>query len=61
MIVYHTFEGIMCTGGMVFQTCHTVETQQCSDIAENSEQITSLTGCKEGCFCPPGMYIENGK
>ena len=48
---------IQCPTGMVYQQCGSLCIQTCTN------NITSACndGCAEGCFCPDGQVLSNGK
>ena len=46
-----------CPEGMVYQQCG----QACPQTCDTEENKDCVGGCVEGCFCPSGKVLWNGK
>ena len=55
--IYSISVAVECPTGMVYQQCGSLCIQTCTS------NITSVChdGCAEGCFCPDGQVLSNGK
>ena len=47
---------IKCPAGMVYKQCGSLCPQTCDSIGQ-----TCNSGCAEGCFCPDGQFLLNGR
>ena len=56
-MAFSTFVAITCPSGMVYQQCGPSCPQTCDTI----EDTDCSGGCVEGCFCPSGQVLSNGK
>ena len=48
---------ITCPSGMVYQQCGPI----CPQTCDTNENADCSGGCVEGCFCPSGQVLSNGK
>jgi len=48
---------MICSEGMVYQQCGPV----CPQTCDTDEHLDCFGGCVEGCFCPDGLVLSNGK
>ena len=49
---------LQCPTGMVYQQCGSFCPPTCDDI---NATATCQGGCAEGCFCPDGQVLLDGK
>ncbi|CAL8262169.1 unnamed protein product [Merluccius merluccius] len=47
-----------CDGGQVYETCGNACSRTCRSLSEAEEGCEDETACEEGCFCPPGLYLN---
>jgi len=55
--VYYDSTAISCPSGMVYQQCG----PSCPQTCDTNEDTDCGGGCVEGCFCPTGQVLFNGK
>ena len=46
-----------CPAGMVYQQCGPM----CPQTCQNIESPDCYSGCAEGCFCPDGLVLLDGR
>ena len=46
-----------CPSGMVYQQCGSLCPQTCDNVGASN----CHGGCAEGCFCPDGQVVYNGR
>jgi len=57
-MIYDCFiVAITCPSGMVYQQCG----PSCPQTCDTNEDTDCSGGCVEGCFCPSGLVLFNGK
>ena len=53
---YFVCLGVNCSEGMIFQQCGPA----CPRTCDNKDKVCEGR-CVEGCFCPDGKYLLDGK
>ena len=48
---------VECPPGMIYQQCGAL----CPQTCDNTDITNCPGGCAEGCFCPDGLVISNGR
>ena len=48
---------VECPPGMIYQQCGAL----CPQTCDNAGTTNCHGGCAEGCFCPDGLVISNGR
>ena len=51
------FVAITCPSGQVYQQCG----PSCPQTCDTNEDMDCGGGCVEGCFCPSGQVLSNGR
>ena len=46
-----------CPQGMIYQQCGSI----CPQTCDNIERSNCHGGCAEGCFCPEGEVLSDGR
>lgn len=53
---------IQCTGGRVYAPCGPTTQPSCgTDVDTNTSEVQLAINCEEGCFCPRGFALHEGK
>ena len=48
----------MCPFGMQYMACGPVCEETCENIGTTKPDYCKTDHCVEGCYCPPGQYLE---
>ena len=48
---------VECPPGMIYQQCGV----RCPQTCDNADTTNCPSGCAEGCFCPDGLVVSNGR
>jgi len=57
LFFFACFIAIQCPPGMVYQQCGSL----CLHTCTNNITSDCHGGCAEGCFCPDGLVLSNGR
>lgn len=53
----HISAAVQCPTGMIYQQCGAL----CPHTCDSADVAVCPGGCAEGCFCPDGLVVSNGR